>query len=199
MRAFGFALGLAAALCIGDAVAADVAPPGPRVLIQTSLGDIVLQLDAAHAPATVANFVTYAREGHFDGTVFYRVVPGFVIQAGSWDAAQQTRAVHPPIPLEADNGLHNLRGAVAMARGDAPASATAEFFIDLADNTALDHQASDTANTTGYAVFGRVVEGMDTVDKIAAVPLGDNGPFKGAAPATPVTISRVVVLPDTAP
>ncbi|HJW40579.1 MAG TPA: peptidylprolyl isomerase [Rhizomicrobium sp.] len=190
------ALALVISFFAGGAIAADVAPAGPKVLIQTSQGDIVLQLDSAHAPVTVANFLRYAREGHFDGTVFYRVVPGFVIQAGSWDAAQQTRAADPPIPLEADNGLHNLRGAVAMARGDTPASATAEFFIDLADNQTLDHQTNDTANSTGYAVFGQVVEGMDTVDKIAALPLGDNGPFKGAAPVTPVTISHVVVLPD---
>ena len=197
MRATDLALSLAIWLLASQGVAADAVPAGPKVLIQTSMGDIQLQLDSVHAPVTVANFLRYAREGHFDGTVFYRVVPGFVIQAGSWDAQQQTRPVHDPIALEADNGLRNLRGAVAMARGNDPASATAEFFIDLTDNEALDHQANDTANSSGYAVFGQVVGGMDIVDKIAAVPLGDNGPFKGAAPVTPVTISRVTLLPDT--
>jgi cyclophilin family peptidyl-prolyl cis-trans isomerase len=166
-----------------------------QVLIQTSMGDITLQLDPAHAPATVANFERYAKEGHFDGTVFYRVAPGFVIQAGSYDAKGHYRQVHKPIPLEANNGLKNVRGAVAMARVDEPASATAEFFIDLADNPGIDQAATDTANTTGFAVFGNVVSGMDVVDKIAAVPLGDNGPMRGAAPVTPIVITKVSLLP----
>jgi peptidyl-prolyl cis-trans isomerase A (cyclophilin A) len=166
-----------------------------QVLIQTSMGDITLQLDPVHAPLTVANFESYVKDGHFDGTMIYRVVPGFVIQAGSYDADGGHRTVRKPIPLEANNGLKNVRGAVAMARGDDPASATAEFFIDLADDPALDPSATDTANTTGYAVFGNVVSGMDVVDKIAAVPLGDNGPMKGAAPVTPIVITKVSLLP----
>jgi len=192
-RLFLFAI---ATLFAGHALAADA--PGPKVLIQTSMGDIVLQLDPAHAPLTVANFLRYVREGHFDDTIVYRVVPGFVIQAGSWQADLQTRPVHDPVPLEANNGLSNVRGAVAMAHG-APDSATAEFFVDLADNVTLDHSATDTGNTTGFAVFGQVVQGMDVVDKIAAVPLGDHGPFLGSAPVTPVTIAKVTVLPDAAP
>ncbi len=172
---------------------------GPRVQISTTMGDIVLQLDAAHAPATVGNFLRYANEGHFDGTVVYRVVAGFVIQMGSWDAEMHTHATHDPIPLEANNGLSNLRGTVAMARGDDADSATAEFFINLAENTTLDHQASDTGNTTGYAVFGQVISGMDVVDKIAAVPVGDHGPMPGQAPVDPITILKVSVLPDPAP
>ncbi len=172
-------------------------PAGPKVLISTSLGDITLQLDPAHAPLTVANFLRYAKEGHFDGTVVYRVVPGFVIQAGSWDADVHFRAVHDPIPLEA--GAPNLRGTVAMARGDEPASATAEFFINLADNPALDRAPSDSAGTTGYAVFGQVVSGLDVVDRIAGVALGDHGPMPGAAPVEPITIIKVTVVPDAAP
>jgi cyclophilin family peptidyl-prolyl cis-trans isomerase len=176
------------------AIAADA---GPKVLISTSLGDITLQLDPAHAPLTVANFLRYVKERHFDGTVVYRVVPGFVIQAGSWDADVHFRAVHDPIALEA--GQPNLRGTVAMARGDEPASTTAEFFVNLADNPALDRAASDSAGTTGYAVFGQVVSGMDIVDKIAGVALGDHGPMPGAAPVDPITIVKVSVLPDGAP
>jgi len=196
MRIAGPALAALVLLFAREAAAQDVSP-GPKVVISTDMGDIAIQLDAVHAPATVANFLRYVREGHYDGTIFYRVVPGFVIQAGSWEPNLQTRGVHDPIPLEA--GLPNLRGTVAMARGDTPASATAEFFINLADNAALDHQPSDAANTTGYAVFGQVIAGMDVVDKIAAVPLGDRGPFPGAGPLTPIVIGHVVVQPDTAP
>jgi peptidyl-prolyl cis-trans isomerase A (cyclophilin A)/peptidyl-prolyl cis-trans isomerase B (cyclophilin B) len=172
------------------------APAGPEVLISTSMGNITLQLDPEHAPVTVANFLRYAKEGHFDGTVIYRVVPGFVIQAGSWDADVHYRAAHDPIPLE--SGQSNLRGTVAMARADEPASATAEFFINLADNLPLDAQAGAPANTTGYAVFGHVVSGMEVIDKIAGVPLGDHGPMPGAAPVDPITIIKVSQLPAAA-
>lgn len=171
---------------------------GPRILIATSMGDITLELDPVRAPLTSANFLRYVKEGHFDGTVVYRVVPGFVVQAGSWDANVHARPVHAPIALEANNGLLNARGAVAMAR-DTPNSATAEFFIDLADNPSLDHQASDSANSTGFAVFAHVVNGMDVVDKIATVPLGDNGPMKGQAPIDPITIGKVTLLPSPPP
>ena len=166
--------------------------------IETSLGTIVVALDRAHAPATVDNFIRYAREGHFDGTVVYRVVPGFVIQAGSFEADGKERGVHEPIALESGNGLSNVRGAVAMAR-DTPNSATAEIFIDLDDNTRLDAKPGDAPGTTGYAVFGHVTAGMEVVDKIAATPLaGGKGPFPDAAPATPVTITKVTVS-ETAP
>ncbi|MBS0470086.1 MAG: peptidylprolyl isomerase [Proteobacteria bacterium] len=180
----------------GEMPAQPATPIGPRVLIQTSMGDITLQLDSVHAPKTVANFVRYAKEHHFDGTVIYRVEPGFVIQAGSWDAHVNYRPAHKPIPLE--SGLPNKRGTIAMARGE-PDSATAEFFINLADNTPLDADPAAPPNTTGYAVFGEVTDGMDVVDKISVVPRGDNGPMKGAAPVDPITIIKVSVLPDTAP
>ena len=179
----------------GPALAWAQSSTEPRVVISTSVGDITLALDRGHAPLSVDNFLRYVREGHYDGTLVYRVVPGFVIQAGSYDSATNSRPVHESIPLEANNGLSNLRGTVAMAREDTPNTATAEFFINLADNTRLDHHADDTANATGYTVFGHVVSGMDVVDKIAAVPLGDNGPMAGAAPVTPITISKVTVLP----
>jgi cyclophilin family peptidyl-prolyl cis-trans isomerase len=170
------------------------AQTAPQVLIQTSMGDITVELDREHAPVSVDNFLRYVNEHHFDGTIIYRVVPGFVIQAGSFNPDLSERPAHEPIALEANNGLSNTRGTIAMARDDAPATATAEFFINLADNVRLDHHADDTENKTGYAVFGRVVAGMDVVDRIAMVPLGDKGPFPGAAPVTPIEIRQVSVL-----
>jgi cyclophilin family peptidyl-prolyl cis-trans isomerase len=172
-------------------------PPmtGPRVLISTSMGDITLQLDAVRAPKSVANMLRYAKEKHYDNTAFYRVAKGFVIQMGSFDANGKGRGIHPgPVPLEANNGLVNLRGAVAMARAEAPDSATAEFFINLADNDALNHKPDDPGNTSGYAVFGEVSSGMDVVDAIGNVPVGDNGPMPGQAPVTPIVIIKVTLL-----
>src|SRR5437763_9082285 len=140
--------------------AAPTNPPmtGPQLLISTSMGDITLQLDAVRAPKSVANILRYVKEKHYDGTVFYRVAKGFVIQMGSWEANGKGRGIHPgPVPLEANNGLSNLRGTVALGREDAPDTAKAEFYINLADNTALDHKAEDPGNSTGYAVFGQVI------------------------------------------
>ena len=202
-RAMAALLGLASSVAPSLAQTANTPPAAaatdtqtspaasPEVLISTSLGDITIVLDSVHAPQTVANFLRYTREGHYDGTLVYRVAPGFVIQAGSYDSANHARDVHDPIPLEANNGLSNLRGTVAMAREEAPNTATAEFFINLADNTQLDHHVDDPGNATGYTVFGKVVSGMDVVDKIAMVPLGDNGPMRGAAPVDPITIRKV--------
>jgi peptidyl-prolyl cis-trans isomerase A (cyclophilin A) len=175
-------------------------PPmtGPKLLIATAMGDITLQLDATRAPKSVANVLRYAREKHYDGTVVYRVVKGFVIQMGSFAAHGKGRGVHPgPVSLEAGNGLHNLRGAVALAHGDDPDSATADFFIDLGDNNALDA----APGTTGYAVFGQVTDGMDVVDRISQVPVGDDGPMKGQAPLDPVLIKKVSIIggPESAP
>lgn len=166
----------------------------PRVSFQTTLGEIIFELDREHAPITVANFLRYVIEGHFDGTVFYRVVPGFVIQAGSFDAEGNPRGVHDPIPLETAHTASNARGTMAMGHGDDPNSARAEFFINLADNRAIDRQQDDLENKTGFATFGHVVSGMDVVDAIAALPLGGPGPFPGAAPLTPVVIQKASVL-----
>ena|ERR1700761_2783218 len=181
---------LAALLALGAGPAA-----AQQVRIETSLGTITLALDAQHAPASVANFIRYVKGGHYDKTTFYRVVPGFVIQAGSIDADGNGRPTKAPIKLESGNGLMNVRGAVAMARSGDPNSAAAEFFIDLADNAALDAHPGDAPGTTGYAVFGHVSDGMDVVDKIAAVQLGGSkGPFApDAAPATPVIINKMTV------
>jgi peptidyl-prolyl cis-trans isomerase A (cyclophilin A) len=172
-------------------------PPmtGPRILIATSMGDITLQLDSVRAPKNVANILRYVREKHYDNTAFYRVAKGFVIQMGSWDANGKPRGIHPgPVPLEANNGLSNLHGSVAMARAEEPDSATAEFFINLADSTRLDHKADDPGNTTGYTVFGQVISGMDVVDAIGEVPTGDNGPMPGQAPVTPIVVKKVTLL-----
>jgi peptidyl-prolyl cis-trans isomerase A (cyclophilin A) len=187
---------LAFAVAAFAANAAFAAPnDGPKVLMETSLGNITLQLDPAHAPATVDNFLRYVRDGHYDGTVVYRVVPGFVIQMGSYDADVNARPTRDPVVLEANNGLSNVRGTVAMARESDPNTATAEFFINLADNSNLDHHADDPGNATGYTVFAKVVAGMDVVDRISAVKLGDHGPMPHAAPVDPVTIRKVTVLP----
>jgi cyclophilin family peptidyl-prolyl cis-trans isomerase len=187
----GFLL-LAPALLL--AVPAEAAP---EARIETTLGTIVVALDAEKAPATVANFIRYAREGHYDGTVFYRVVPGFVLQAGSYKAGGVYKPTqHAPIPLETANGLSNLRGTIAMAREDKPQSATSEFFINLDDVNAkgLDPKPTAAPGTTGYAVFGHVTEGLDVVDKIAAVRLGGGkGPFPDFEPVTPVVILKVTI------
>jgi cyclophilin family peptidyl-prolyl cis-trans isomerase len=168
---------------------------GPRILIATSMGDITNQLDEVRAPKSVANVLSYVREKHYDNTAFYRVAKGFVIQMGSFDAKGKGRPIHKGIvPLEANNGLSNLRGAVALGREEAPDTAKAEFYINLSDNTPLDHKADDPGNTTGYAVFGQVIAGMEVVDAIGNVPVGDNGPMPGQAPIDPIIVKKVTVL-----
>jgi cyclophilin family peptidyl-prolyl cis-trans isomerase len=178
--------------------AAPTNPPmtGPQILIATSMGDITIQLDSERAPKSVANILRYVKAKHYDGTVVYRVAKGFVIQIGSWEAHMKGRGYRPvPVPLEANNGLHNLRGTVALARAEAPESAGPEFFISVTDNTAaLDHKADDTGDTTGYAVFGQVTSGMDVVDAINNVPVGDDGPMPGQAPVDPITVKKVSLV-----
>jgi peptidyl-prolyl cis-trans isomerase A (cyclophilin A) len=153
------------------------------VKLATSAGDIVLELDAAKAPKSVENFVAYVKAGHYDGTVFHRVIDGFMIQGGGMDAQLREKPTRAPIPLEAGNGLSNLRGTLAMARTADPNSATAQFFINVVDNRPLDSYGG------GYAVFGRVIAGMDVVDKIRAVPTGNKGPYQNV-PLTAVTITK---------
>jgi len=173
---------------------ARAAAGSPAATLQTSMGDIVIELDREHTPATVDNFVRYAKEGHFDGTVFYRVVPGFVIQAGSYDAMGKPRGVHDPIPLETAQAQHHLRGTIAMGHGDDPNSARAEFFINLADQPTFDRLPEDIDNKTGYAAFGHVVSGMEVVDAISMVQLGGGiGPFADAAPLMAVTIQKITI------
>jgi len=158
------------------------------VRLQTSEGLIRIQLDAAKAPKTVANFLAYAKAGHYNGTVFHRVIPDFMIQGGGFTKDMVQKATKPPIPLESNNGLSNLRGTVAMARTGDPNSATAQFFINVVDNNFLD--AVNSRDGLGYAVFGQVVEGMDVVDKIRAVPTQTKG-MHANVPTTPVIIKNI--------
>lgn len=159
-------------LALGAAGCATVPPPDPRpqVVLNTSEGDITLQLDRVHAPISTDNFLRYVCEGHYDGTTFHRVVANFVIQGGGYDAELKDRPRHAPIKLEAGNGLSNLRGTLAMARDSAPDTADAEFYINLVDNLKLNPHPEIPGREHGYAVFGQVVEGMNVVDGIAAEP-----------------------------
>jgi peptidyl-prolyl cis-trans isomerase A (cyclophilin A) len=161
-----------------------------RVLLATSEGDIVIELDRDKAPKTVDNFLQYVKAGHYNGTVFHRVIEGFMIQGGGMKPDLSEKPTRPPIPLESRNGLSNTRGTVAMARTGVPDSATAQFFINVVDNPFLDQPRSRDGN--GYAVFGKVVSGMDVVDKIRAVPTGNKGPFQNV-PVKPVQINRATV------
>ena len=179
---------------------ASMAAPPPQARIETSLGAFTIALDPINAQKAVANFIVYARAGHYDGTMVYRVEPGFVIQLGSFEPNGSSRPVRAPVPLETANGLKNVRGSVALARQSDPASATAEFFVNLADNPDLDPNPGAAPNTTGYTVFGRVSGGMNVVDKIAAVPLGGQGPFPpGATPATPAIVRKVTIAEQAPP
>ena len=157
----------------------------PTVSLSTSKGDLTVELFAQQAPVTVQNFLQYVDDGFFDGTVFHRVIPGFMIQGGGMDAGMRQKSTRPPIENEAKNGLKNTRGTLAMARTSDVNSATAQFFINLTDNAFLDHGTRDF----GYAVFGRVTDGMDVVDAIAKVKTGRKGPHDDV-PVEPVTIQQ---------
>jgi len=161
-----------------------------RVKLATNAGDIVIELDAAKAPKSVENFIAYVKAGHYDGTVFHRVISTFMIQGGGMTADMKERPTRAPVMLESRNGLNNDKGTVAMARTNAPNSATAQFFINLKDNEFLNSAASRDGN--GYAVFGKVVSGMDVVEKIRNVPTGNKGPFENV-PLEPVTIKQATV------
>jgi cyclophilin family peptidyl-prolyl cis-trans isomerase len=164
----------------------------PRVQMETSKGIIVLELSAHRAPATVANFLQYVDSGFYDGTVFHRVIKNFMIQGGGLTEAMARKTTRPPIKNEADNGLKNRRGTIAMARTGDPHSATAQFFINTKDNPNLDFQQK-TVQGWGYCVFGRVVKGMDVVAAIEAVNTGRRGGYRDV-PIAPVVIERVSVV-----
>ncbi len=169
------------------ALAAPIAAQAQKVRLATSAGDIVVELDAAKAPKTVDNFVRYVKAGHYDGTVFHRVIPSFMIQGGGYSADMKEKSTRAPIPLESRNGLANVRGTIAMARTPDPNSATAQFFINVQDNPNLDQPNASDGN--GYAVFGKVTAGMEVVDKIRAAPTGNKAGHANV-PLEAVTIKK---------
>lgn len=170
--------------------AASAFAANPMVELRTNQGDIKVELYADKAPKSVANFTQYIKDGHYAGTVFHRVIDGFMIQGGGFDAQMQQKSTRPPIENEARNGLKNLPGTLAMARTSDPHSASSQFFINLAPNTFLDYPSRDG---WGYAVFGKVVSGMDVVEKIAKVRTGNAG-FHQNVPVEPVIIESARVL-----
>jgi peptidyl-prolyl cis-trans isomerase B (cyclophilin B) len=169
----------------------------PQVRLETNKGVIVVELDPAKAPKTVANFLQYVRDKYYDGLIFHRVIKGFMIQGGGVTIDYRSKPTREPIVNEAGNGLKNLRGTLAMARTGEVNSATGQFFINHKDNGFLDH-TSNTPDGFGYCVFGKVVEGMDVVDKIANIPTGSGGPFGRDVPTEPVMIMKAVVVGEGA-
>ncbi|HYD81530.1 MAG TPA: peptidylprolyl isomerase [Paucimonas sp.] len=187
-------LGLLAAFSLTGMTAAyadDAAPPaGPQVSIKTSMGEIVVELYPDKAPKTVENFLSYVKSGHYKGTIFHRVIDGFMIQGGGFDKGMKQKPTKAPIQNEAQNGLKNERYTVAMARTGAPHSATSQFFINVNDNAFLDYPGRDG---WGYCVFGKVVKGIEIVDQIKAVETGDSGMHKNV-PLKPVVIESAAVV-----
>lgn len=180
---------LPAALHAAPETMPETVPRPVFVAFDTSEGEIVLELYPAKAPVTVANFVKYVEDGHYDKTIFHRVIPGFVVQGGGFSVDFEQKATREPIRNESDNGLRNLRGTVSMARTNQRDSATSQFFINLVDNPRLDADGP----YGGYAVFGKVVRGMEVVDDIAAIPTGPAGPFEQDVPHRPVMINKTSV------
>lgn len=164
-----------------------------KVKFTTTLGDIVVELDEEKAPVSTQNVLSYVEAGHYNGTVFHRVIDGFMIQGGGYDRDLKKRPTRAPIANEATNGLSNLRGTVSMARTPEIDSATSQFFINVVDNTFLDHKDESPENY-GYSVFGRVVEGMDVVDKIKGAETGEKGPFAKDCPKQDIVIESATLL-----
>jgi len=187
-------IGLLAVLALAATAAQAQSPAAanPKVALDTSKGKIVIELYADKAPKTVKNFLTYVKAGHYNGTIFHRVIPGFMIQGGGFTPDMTEKKTRPPIPNEADNGLQNQRGTLAMARTPDPNSASAQFFINVANNGSLNFR-SKTPEGWGYAVFGNVVEGMDVADAIVAVPTTTKGPY-GDVPVQPIVIRKATVV-----
>lgn len=168
------------------------AQQGPTVRLTTNLGAIDIALDEQRAPKTVGNFLAYVEQGHYDGTIFHRVIRGFMIQGGGLTAEMKKKPTRAPIRNEADNGLRNRTGTIAMARTTRPHSASSQFFINTVDNTSLDHRSKD-ARGWGYTVFGRVVKGMDVVRRIEDSPTGRSG-GRGNVPRKPIVIEKAEIL-----
>jgi peptidyl-prolyl cis-trans isomerase B (cyclophilin B) len=176
------------ALCVSSIAAA----ANPQVELRTSMGSIVLELDSEKAPQTVENFLQYVKSGQYDGTIFHRVIPGFMIQGGGMTPDMREKPTRGAIKNEASNGLRNTTGTVAMARTGDPHSATAQFFVNVADNGFLDFRGP-TQQGYGYAVFGKVVKGMDVVNRIVQVPTGTKPPH-GDVPLKPIVIERAQIV-----
>lgn len=181
------ALGLAGSLTL----AADAVPPHPYIEVVTTEGKIILELDGRQAPITVAHFLKLVDSGFYNGTIFHRIIPGFMAQAGGHTPDLKLKESEEMIANESGNGLSNLRGTVAMARTSDPHSANSQFFINVADNDRLDPSKGPTNGTWGYTVFGRVIEGMQVVDKIVAVRTGPQGPFRSDVPVVPIVIKTM--------
>jgi len=164
-----------------------------EVTMTTNMGDISIVLDAAKAPLTVKNFLRYVDEGYYDGTIFHRVIPDFMVQGGGFDKDYKKKATHDTIKNEADNGLKNDRGTLAMARTNAPHSASTQFFINVKDNDFLNHTAKNSRGW-GYTVFGRVIKGMKIVDQIQHVRTGRGGPFPTDVPKKMIVIEKITRL-----
>jgi peptidyl-prolyl cis-trans isomerase B (cyclophilin B) len=200
VRTFGLVGLTSVALCMGSAAqaASSTSTQGnpmsttPHVKLQTNMGDILVELNAEKAPKTVASFLTYVKEGFYDGTVFHRVINNFMVQGGGFDTGMKQKQTNAPVENEADNGLKNNEYTLAMARTADPHSATAQFFINVANNDFLNHTAP-TPNGWGYAVFGKVIEGTDVVDKMKAVKTGTKG-FHQDVPVEDIIIEKATVV-----
>ena len=168
-----------------------MAETAPKVKFQTSLGDFVVEVYPDKAPKTVENFLQYVKDKHYDGTIFHRVIENFMVQGGGFTTAMNQKPARPPVPLEASNGLKNDRGTIAMARTGNPNSATTQFFINVVDNTGLNAPSPDGY---GYTVFGKVIGGMDVIQKIRTVPTGSGGPFPSDVPKTPIVINSATLV-----
>jgi cyclophilin family peptidyl-prolyl cis-trans isomerase len=179
-----------ASLSAGTAAMAADIPAQPLVRVQTTQGAFVLRLDAARAPLTVRNFLEYVRSGQYEGTIFHRVMNGFVVQGGGYTPDLTEKPTREPVVNESGNGLSNLRGTIAMARTEDPHSATSQFYINLVDNTKLD----PNAQRWGYCVFGSVVSGMEVIDAIAKLPTGPRGEIPSDVPQTDVLIEKMELL-----
>ena len=164
------------------------------VKMETNRGDIILELDQDKAPLSVANFLQYVNDGYYDGTIFHRIISTFMIQGGGFDEELTRKTTREPIQNEASNGLKNTRGTIAMARMNAPHSATSQFFINVQDNISLDYTGQHNSQTWGYAVFGKVVQGLDVVDEIRFTQTGANPPFRSDFPIKNMLIKKVTVI-----
>jgi peptidyl-prolyl cis-trans isomerase A (cyclophilin A) len=192
-------LAVAAQTAKPAAAGTPAAQPHPEVVLHTSMGDVTIELYPDKAPKSVANFLQYVRDGFYNGTVLHRVIAGYMVQGGLYTRDLQPKRTRSAIPSEADNGLSNLRGTIAVARGADPNSGTSQFFFNLVDNRRLDYVNNQSGLTWSFAVFGKVVKGMDVIDKIAALPTRALGPFANDVPNPLVVIDTAYVVGETPP